>query len=360
MSRATNVCISSLAFALMVSGCNIRATPAVAAEPAIGAHGLGLPATFRGDLPCADCEAIRHHLDLWPDQVFHLRREWVGKDFVRDEVGRWRVDSARNAIVLEGGGEMPLQFAILDATRLRALDTQGRPIESALPYSLVSDSVLTPTDVTLPLGGEMRYMADAARFTECRTGRGYPIAMEGDFIKLQTAYRESAPEPGAPLYVTFEGSLTDRPKMDGGGTERTIVVRRFIGAWPGQRCERARAQASLANTYWRIVRIGGDAVRVEPGRREPHLLLHAEGKARTYRATVGCNAVTGSYTADDETIRFGAAAATLLPCPPPLAALEKRLIQALTKARRARITAQTLELIDEAGRPVALFEAVYL
>ena len=45
-----------------------------------GAHGLQLPATFRGDLPCADCQAIRYHLDLWPDQVFHLRREWLGKD----------------------------------------------------------------------------------------------------------------------------------------------------------------------------------------------------------------------------------------------------------------------------------------
>jgi copper homeostasis protein (lipoprotein) len=40
----------------------------------IGAHGLRLPSTFRGDLPCADCEAIRYHLDLWPDQAFHLRR----------------------------------------------------------------------------------------------------------------------------------------------------------------------------------------------------------------------------------------------------------------------------------------------
>jgi hypothetical protein len=55
--------------------------PIPAPEPAsIPAHGLRLPATFRGDLPCADCEAVRHHLDLWPDQVFHLQREWLGKE----------------------------------------------------------------------------------------------------------------------------------------------------------------------------------------------------------------------------------------------------------------------------------------
>ena len=33
--------------------------------------GLRLPATFTGTLPCADCEGIYHHLDLWPDGVFH-------------------------------------------------------------------------------------------------------------------------------------------------------------------------------------------------------------------------------------------------------------------------------------------------
>lgn len=69
------------------------------ADEAMPAHGLRLPATFRGDLPCADCEGVRLHLDLWPDQVFHLRREWLGKDPVRGEVGRWRVDPARRALL---------------------------------------------------------------------------------------------------------------------------------------------------------------------------------------------------------------------------------------------------------------------
>ena len=50
------------------------------APAGIGAHGLRLPASFIGDLPCADCERLRYRLNLWPDQVFHLRRAWVGKD----------------------------------------------------------------------------------------------------------------------------------------------------------------------------------------------------------------------------------------------------------------------------------------
>ena len=46
------------------------------------------------------------------------------------------------------------------------------------------------------LGGEMNYMADAARFTECLTGRSYPIAQEGDLVKMPRGYDESASEPG--------------------------------------------------------------------------------------------------------------------------------------------------------------------
>ena len=45
------------------------------APAAIGAHGLRLPASFIGDLPCAACERLRYRLNLWPDQVFHLRRD---------------------------------------------------------------------------------------------------------------------------------------------------------------------------------------------------------------------------------------------------------------------------------------------
>lgn len=36
-----------------------------------------LPATFRGVLRCANCTEVRHHLDLLPDQAYHIRREWL-------------------------------------------------------------------------------------------------------------------------------------------------------------------------------------------------------------------------------------------------------------------------------------------
>src|SRR5262245_27146713 len=32
-----------------------------------------LPASFIGELPCADCPGIRYHVNLFPDRVFFLR-----------------------------------------------------------------------------------------------------------------------------------------------------------------------------------------------------------------------------------------------------------------------------------------------
>ena len=94
----------------------------------------------------------------------------------------------------------------------------------------------------LPFTGEMRYMADAALFTDCRTGRTYPIAMEADYVRMERAYLDVAGEPGGPLYVTFEGFIAPRPKMEGDGLEPTVIVEYFINVWPGRKCERDAAK----------------------------------------------------------------------------------------------------------------------
>jgi heat shock protein HslJ/uncharacterized lipoprotein NlpE involved in copper resistance len=295
-----------------------------------------------------------------PDQVFHLRREWLGKQVaqVRGDMGRWRVDPARRALVLHGGAEMPLQFEVIGPTELRLLDFEGQPIDSELDYSLRTDGNLTPTDLELFFGGELQYMADAAVFTECLTGRRYPVAMEGDWIQAERAYLEAAPEPRGRLYTTFEGQLTDRPKMEGEGTERSLVVQRFINVWPGQSCPRSLAQAELLETYWRIVRLADEPVRTAEQRREPHLILRREDNR--FSATVGCNRMMGGYELEDGSLRFSGTASTRMACPPPLDAWERALAEVLDRTRRFRIVSQTLELYDEAGRSLASLEAVYL
>lgn len=330
---------------------------------AVGAT-LALPATFTGDLPCADCEAIRHHLDLWPDGVFHLQRTWIAParadaDLRVDRIGRWTRDPERNVLRLQGAEPDTLWFAVEGPDRLRALDRHGQAIVSDLPYTLRSNGVLEPAPMELPLGGELRYLADAALLTECLTGRRYPVAMEADWPAAERAYLATVDEPGGLLHVTFDGAIVERPPMEGDGSVPTVVVRRFIGAWPDQRCERARAQASLQDTYWRLVRIGDREVSVTPGHREPHVVL-SSGERPGYRATVGCNSLRGGYRVSGDRIDFARPAMTRMACPPPLDDLERQMLDVLARAAGWRIVINGLELFDESGEPVALFTAVYL
>lgn len=242
-----------------------------------------------------------------------------------------------------------------DQALQRPVAVTGHP-----PDTLVSDGDLAATEPYLILGGEMQYMADAARFTECLTRRSYPIAMEADFIKLQEGYRSAASAPGALLYVTIEGSIAARPRMEGEGTEPSVIVRRFINAWPEERCERARAHASLTNTAWRIVRLGDEAVSAAADQREPRLIMRHDGDQAFYKASVGCNQLMGGYRIEGATISLMRGPTTLMACPPPLDVLERKLEQALAATQRWHIQGNTLEFLDANGVSVALFAAVYL
>jgi len=267
--RDTSRRLASAALGLLaglLAGCAASASPnketALSAETtaaaitgaAIYSERITLPATFRGDLPCADCAAIRHHLDLWPDQVFHLRREWLGKDeaMVHGDMGRWHFDPARRALILHGGTEMPLQFEILGPDRLRLLDTQGRPIESKLSYELESIGRIEMADIPGFFLGHMTYMADSPRFTECLTGRNYPIAPGAEALMMKREYLARVATPGGPLLMHFEGELAQRPGMEGDRLEPTWVVTRFIATRTDERCPQPVSQAALTNTYWRI------------------------------------------------------------------------------------------------------------
>jgi len=329
----------------------------------VGAHGLRLPASFTGTLPCADCAGISYHLDLWPDQTYHMRQVYLGVPDWQDgdqggELGLWYADPATDKIILHGASEMPLHWEVKGPDRLRKTDIQGNPIESELNYDLTSDGQLTQTDLEgLFLLGEMTYVADAATFRECVTGRTYPVSQEGDYRALERAYLADADGPGEPLMVHVEGGLVMRSAMEG-PDRRSLVVDRFIQTRPPTGCERQRASADLTNTYWRFDRLRGEQIKGLPDRREPHLVLQDTPSPRI-RATVGCNRMTGSYDRQGEHLTFGPLAGTRMACPAPLDRLEDALARALGDVRGYRSTGEILTLLDGQGEIIALLTAVY-
>lgn len=358
--------------ALIVIGWIIAAMvpAAAAAETLVGT------ATFeeRGTLP--------------PEAVFEAILEEVSRaDAPATEIGRTHIEVPRQSPIAFSIAYDPaaidkrltyvVRTRIVDGERLLfTSDTAHRVLTKNAPDDLVvvmkkvDSSVANPSPASAsaenPESADRRslktgmfvYMADAARFTDCRTDSSLPVTMEGDYRRLEKAYLEARPGPGQPLMVTFEGHNANRPRMEGDGTEPSAIVTRFVRAWPGETCERNRAEASLTNTYWRIVRLGEDDVRTSEGQREPHLLLRAD--EMRYAATVGCNQLIGGYKLDGASLQFLQGLSTMMACPPPLDYLERALAQILADTRRWEITAQFLELRSKGGSPLALLQAVYL
>ncbi len=342
------------------------ATPAAAegVRQIQAAPGMLLPATFTGTLPCADCEGIRHHLDLYgASQSFALRREWLNGDatVTEDIIGRWHVDPARQAVILQGPlWEAPLQWEVLGNGNLRLLDQAGEPIESALPYEL-EPGPLVPTDLSLAATGEFVYFADAAIFTECLTGQRVPVSMEEGYLMAERAYLaalDAGMEPMSPLLMTLNGQVTERPVMEGPPAP-SLVIESLVTVTPGGSCSRSRVPADLVNTYWRVLSVGDTDFDGAEVRREPYVLLFEDDGALRLSATAGCNMMMGGAERDGDSLSFGAVASTMMACPPPLDAWEQALARALEATASVETDGLTLSLKDADGETLAQLEAAY-
>ena len=188
-----------------------------ASKPAQAAPLGTLPASFIGELPCADCPGIRYHVNLFPDRVFFLRTTHIGRadNANFDDIGSWVISSDRATLILKGGREAPEIFAIKDRDTLRKLDIEGHEITSPLNYDLQRTKNVEPLEPRLTMRGMYRYFADAGLFTECLTRRRWPVAQEKDNAALESAYTKGRLTTGEELLVNLEGQIAMRPKMEG-------------------------------------------------------------------------------------------------------------------------------------------------
>lgn len=324
--------------------------------PAESGLGIDLPATYGGDLPCADCSRIRFRLNLWPDHVFNLRRDWLPGDREQDALGRWWIDTAVDRLVL-WDGEDKLEFAIAPG-RLRLVDRDGGTAAAPERFELTGAPGITSMAIRVPMRGMVSFLADHAQITECLTGRVYPLSADGEFPTLEAAYLAAGVAQGTPLMASFQGRVLEAGDSKDGEKGPLVVVNRFTGVWPEETCEQAMSNRSLTNTYWRIARLGKTDIATQGQEREPHLVLK-EGENR-FVATVGCNQLFGQFERDGDKLAFKNPASTMMACRPPLDAWERMLTGALAATRGWRVNGQALELLDSQGMQIALFQAVEL
>ena len=99
-----------------------------------------------------------------------------------------------------------------DPETLRKLDVEGGAIESSLNYDLRRKDAIGTIEPRFTMRGMYSYMADAALFEECISGRRFQVAQEADNLALERAYLEAQRQPGEALLVSlgFDG----RPSSD--------------------------------------------------------------------------------------------------------------------------------------------------
>jgi len=340
-----------------------------------------LPASFAGRIPCADCPGILYRLNLFPDQTFFSRMTYEERDVVHDDIGRWSLRGDSAILELSGEGERPTLLRIVDRDALRLLDATGREIASGLDYTLRRTERFERIEPRLTMRGLYRYMADAALFTECRTGLRLPVAQEADNVALERGYLAVRREPGEDVLVTIEGRIALRPGMEGDALLPHLVPDRFIAASPGESCdtrtgagrggdtapeERGGDTAPgsrgvgdtvgvpLEGTTWTLVALEAGPIPVQDDERAPTLFLDANER-RAY-GSGGCNRFGGNYRRDGGRLELGPLVSTRMACATGME-VEQAYFAALERVRSWRVTGRRLELYDADGERVARFEA---
>jgi len=209
-----------------------------------------------------------------------------------------------------------------------------------------------PPSGTMSLQGMYSYLADAGIFVDCATRDRWPVAAEADNAALERAYGKAKIVPGSPLLVTVDGRLDSRPKVDSRGKETTLIVERFVRAWPRETCGTMQAVA-LEDTRWAFLELNGETITVEVNDKAPYLELNSK-KASAY-GFAGCNRFFGSYETAGSSLKLGALGATRMACPEGMEQ-EQELLTAIGSTTRYEIHGSKLLLFAD-KRLVARLEA---
>ena len=211
------------------------------------------------------------------------------------------------------------------------------------------------TQAGVELEGMFRYLADAALFRDCRTGKSFPVAMEGAYIELERAYLNSGIEAGSEIMARLRGRYLERPAMEGNRNEIQLIVDIFQNLDLEKSCAPA-THAQLLDTYWKLVELGNESIATPEGMREAHVILASDGSRAHGHA--GCNNFFGNFEARGDTLTFSALGSTMMACPEGMDT-EQAFLDVLGKTNRHQISGQFLTLFAD-DRLLARLEAVHL
>lgn len=326
------------------------------ADPGTPSMPLGtLPATYSGDLPCADCASLSMRLNLFADGTYQLRSIRLGVEAPpQDEIGRWTVANDQRGLMLNAGQDAPRRFSIEGRESLRASGVEMRGARNTGPATLLRRSPqFEPFEPRLALRGMFSVAPAGAVFAECLTGRSMPLQDGGDAKALEDAYARAQPARGAVLLATFEGRIVSRMAKEGEPPVVAVAVDRFLRLSAEESCALRLPAVPLMGTYWKLQRIGRASVTPPRDQPEPHLVL---GEAGRYTGADGCAALQGGYRVEGDTLALAPDETAAATACRQSAQQAQRIGQTLRQALRYRISDRTLDLLDGSGNLLLRFE----
>jgi len=116
--------------------------------------------------------------------------------------------------------------------------------------------------------------------------------------------------------------------------------------------------ASLTNTYWKILEVAGQPVLEAQQFREPQLVLNDQDGR--FAGSGGVNRLMGGYIVDGRGLTFSQVASTMMAGPPEAMQQEQAIVAALGAVRGFSIVGDQLSLVDDSGQSVLRAVAVVL
>ncbi|CAH0990073.1 hypothetical protein SIN8267_00156 [Sinobacterium norvegicum] len=155
---------------------------------------------------------------------------------------------------------------------------------------------------------------------------------------------------GRLMFTTTTANDVFAPNDDG----KTVLMMERVS----HRAAAATApNASLTNTYWKLMTLDGKPAPVGADDREVYFQMMEQDNA--VRGFGGCNRYMGTFSFDENGLNLSPLASTMMACPEGMD-LEQQYHQALAKMKTVSVDGETLTMQDSAGVVVATFESRYM
>jgi Uncharacterized lipoprotein NlpE involved in copper resistance len=223
------IAATGMLFALF--GCNNRSDMETVA-PAQMAELKPMQQSWRGILPCADCEGIETSLFLEKDGTWVMNERYQGVSREPSSFatyGTW-ARTAGKLVLTDSKGEK--SWYRVNGDNLESLDQEGNPIQSALNYTLAPVKASLPI-TPMAMRGMYFYMADAAIFTDCATGKRTAVTSNA---QLERDYAVARGNDTKPVLLVVEGHFTLEPNPDSGELVKTLKPDSGAKFVPGKDC----------------------------------------------------------------------------------------------------------------------------